>query len=131
MGYRILDPGSWLYTDRMNDIGSDEIIAELRRSWSRLQEEEPIIVVPVQEMPGKFAIVSGNHRALIAERDQKPITARVIENDEDIASIHDIAQAWEEDIDADDDTCHKSRYQRVTSQVVQAALSLYRRKQRR
>lgn len=130
MIYKQLAPGSWLYTDRMNHIRSDEIIAELRKQSAAGDQQDPILVVAVEEVPGKFAIISGNHRALIAERDQHPLPALVIESEEDLVPVEGIAEAWDEDSTPTDTQSRGSKYQRLREKVVQAALSIYCREHR-
>lgn len=87
MKRELLKPSSWLYTQRMNDIGSDEEIAEIKRRRAQGGYREcPIVVIP-SESEGKFAIVAGNHRALLASWENESLEAFVIENDEDFAAV--------------------------------------------
>lgn len=125
-----LVPGSWVYTERMNSIGSDEIISEIRRERRRKDfEEPPLIVIAIDHHPGLFAIVHGNHRALLAEWEKRPMEALVIESEDDFAAAEqDDATLWGELSGRGVADSIQARYERARVEILEAARSQLRRK---
>jgi len=125
-----LVPGSWVYTEPMNDIGSDEIISEIRKERGKKEHKEPpLVVMAIDDRPGLFAIAFGNHRALLAEWEKRPMEALVVESEDDFAlAEQEHATLWGElpgGVAAD--STH-ARYERARVEILEAANTQLRRR---
>jgi hypothetical protein len=123
-----IQPNSWVYTERMNDLGSDEIISDLKGKRLRGENQDvPLVVMSFEEFPTKYVIVSGNHRALLAKWEHEPLDAVVLETPEDFEAIErERPTNWGQSYSAS----NVSRYTAARSEILEAAIHQARRANR-
>jgi hypothetical protein len=105
----------------MNDLGSDEEIAEIKRRRSDGYREHPIVVIAVDDVPDRYAIVFGNHRALLASWEQESLDALVIETPEDFAAVEQQSPIGWTQSHGTDDTL---RYATARAAILEAAMRI-------
>ena len=65
----------------MNGLDDDEIIAQLRKDRaSPGHHEAPIYVIPYNASKHLYALYTGNHLALLAQWEDRPLNVNVLEN---------------------------------------------------
>lgn len=121
MRTEMLEPATLLYTERMNDLRSDEIVAQIRTAREHGYEDMPVFVLPLDAFPGRYAIVEGNHHAWLAEREKRLVSAVVIETPEDFEKAERVRPTvWGDSIEGND--AKKTRFERAQAAIYNAAV---------
>jgi len=117
----MIEPTTLLYTERMNDLRSDEIVAQIRTARKHGYDDMPVFVLPMEAFPGRYAIVEGNHHAWLAEREKRLVSAVVIESPEDFEKAERVRPTvWGDSIE--ENGSKETRFQRAQAAIYKAAL---------
>jgi hypothetical protein len=125
--------GQWLYTERMNRVDDDETIAQLRKDRASLDyHEAPIYVVPYDISEQQYALYNGNHQALLAQWESRPLIANVVENVEDYQRAEsDQPTTWAGQSSSATGSDPEARYSAALVAIRTAADELLQRRQRK
>ena len=129
----VLPPAQWVYTERLDGLDADEIIAQIRKDRATPgYREHAVYVVPIDANSTIFALYNGNHRALLAEWENRALMVRVLEGVADyIQAEADQPTYWADDAAPADSSTPEQRYSAALKAVRRSAAAHVHRRQAR